>query len=51
MSNKSTEETKEIQIRKEEVRVSLFSDAMIVYISDSHSPKIHQGILTADKHF
>ena len=40
-------EIKEIQIGKEEVKLSLFADDMIVYISD---PKFYQGTPTADKH-
>ena len=39
---------KGIQIGKEEVKLSLFADDMIVYISDPK--KIYQGTATADKH-
>jgi hypothetical protein len=36
-SNETTKETKVIQIEKEEVKVSLFADGMIVYVSDPKS--------------
>ena len=38
---------KGIQIGKEEVKISLFADDMIVYLSDP--PKFHQRTPTADK--
>ena len=42
-------EIKGIQIRKEEVKLSLFADDMIVYISDPQ--KFYQGTSTTHKHF
>ena len=40
-------EVKGIQIGKEEVKLSLFADEMIVYLSDPK--KLHQRTPTADK--
>ena len=40
-------EVKDISIGKEEVKLSLFADGMIVYLNDSN--KLHQAIPTADK--
>jgi hypothetical protein len=37
---------KGIQIRKKEVKISLFADNMIVYLSDK---KFHQGMPKPDK--
>ena len=42
-------EIKGIQIGKEEVKLSLFVDDMIVYLSDPTPPKIHKINSTANK--
>ena len=42
-------EIKGITIEKEDVKVSLLADNMIVYLSDPE--EFHQGTPTADKHF
>ena len=47
-SIRQEKDIKWIQIGKEEVKLSLFADDMIIYISDPE--KLYQGTPTADKH-
>ena len=48
-TTKQQKEIKGILIRKKEVKLSLFTDDMTVYISNP--PKIYQGTFPTHKHF